>query len=55
METIYSNDKIELTFDDYEREITMSVYDNHGHYLDDVKFSMREFQELTEVLSKFDR
>ena len=50
--TILSNNKIELTCDDYKLEYVMSVYDVNGHYIDDVKLSKEEITDLYRALEK---
>lgn len=49
---ILSNNKIELTCDDYKLEYVMSIYDVNGHYIDDVKLSKEEITELYQALGK---
>ena len=49
---ILSNNKIELTCDDYKLEYIMSIYDVNGHYIDDVKLSREEITELYQALEK---
>ena len=47
---ILSNNKIELTCDDYKLEYVMSIYDVNGHYIDDVVLTREEVKELYEAL-----
>lgn len=47
---IIINDKIELKYDKYERSYTLTVYDKHGHYIDDVVLTSEEVKELYEGL-----
>lgn len=49
---ILSNNKIELTCDDYKLEYVMAVYDAHGHYIDEIKLSREEISELFQALKK---
>ena len=47
---IVSNDKIELKYDKYEKNYTLTVYDKYGHYIDDVILNREEVKELYEGL-----
>lgn len=49
---IVSNDKIELKYDKYERIYIMTVYDNNGHYIDDITLTKDEVRELYEGLER---
>ena len=51
---ILSNNKIELTCDDYKLEYVMSIYDVNGHYIDDIKLSKEEITELYQALKKLE-
>lgn len=51
---ILSNNKIDLTCDDYKLEYVMSIYDVNGHYIDDIKLSKEEIAELYHALEKLD-
>lgn len=50
---ILSNNRMELTCDDYGLEYIMSIYDVNGHYIDDIKFSKEEIMDLYHALEKF--
>ena len=50
MNNIVSNDKIELKYDKYEMRYILTVYDNYGHYIDDVILTKDEVKELYEGL-----
>jgi hypothetical protein len=50
MSNIVSNDKIELKYDKYEMRYILTVYDNYGHYIDDVILTKDEVKELYEGL-----
>ena len=45
---IISNDKIELKYDKYERNYTLTVYDKYGHYIDDIMLTREDVKELYE-------
>ena len=48
---IVSNDKIELKYDKYDMNYTLTVYDKYGHYIDDVVLTRDEVKELYEALN----
>lgn len=52
--TILSNNKIDLTCDDYKLEYVMSIYDVNGHYIDDIKLSKEEITDLYHALEKLE-
>jgi hypothetical protein len=49
---IISNDKIELKYDKYERNYTLTVYDKYGHYIDDIILTREDVKELYEGLEE---
>lgn len=49
---IISNDKIELKYDKYERNYTLTVYDKYGHYIDDIMLTREDVKELYERLEE---
>ena len=49
---IFSNNKIELTCDDYKLEYVLTVYDVYGHYVDDIKLSKDDIIDLYDSLKK---
>jgi hypothetical protein len=49
---IISNDKIELKYDKYERNYTLTVYDKYGHYIDDIMLTREDVKELYEGLEE---
>jgi hypothetical protein len=49
---IISNDKIELKYDKYERNYTLTVYDKYGHYIDDINLTKEDVKELYEGLEE---
>lgn len=49
---IISNDKIELKYDKYERNYTLTVYDKYGHYIDDIMLTKEDVKELYEGLEE---
>ncbi len=49
---IISNDKIELKYDKYERNYTLTVYDKYGHYIDDIMLTREDVKELYESLEE---
>lgn len=53
MMNIVSNDKVEIKYDKYEREYIMTVYDNNGHYIDEVTLTKDDIKEIYEGLESF--
>jgi hypothetical protein len=49
---ILTNNKIELTCDDYKLDYVMTVYDAHGHYIDEIKLTKEEIKDLYMALNK---
>lgn len=49
---IISNDKIELKYDKYDRNYTLTVYDKYGHYIDDIMLTREDVKELYEGLEE---
>ncbi len=47
---IISNDKLELSYDKYERVYILTVYDKYGHYIDDVNLTREEMKDLCDAL-----
>ena len=52
MENIYISDKIEIGYDSYEREFTVSLYDLYGHYIDSTKLDRDDMKALYESLDR---
>ena len=50
MNSIVSNDKIELKYDKYEMHYILTVYDTYGHYVDDVILTKEEVKDLYDGL-----
>ena len=49
---IYSSDKIEIEYDSYNKEFTISVYDTYGHYIDSTKVDKDDMKELYRSLDE---
>lgn len=49
---IFTSEKLEIAYDSYEREYSLSLYDKYGHYIDTVKFEKEEIRDLYNSLDK---
>ena len=51
-EYIIETDKVSLKMDRIDRTFTMTVYDNNGHYLDDIFLDSLEIRDIYNALDK---
>jgi hypothetical protein len=49
---IFTSEKLEITYDSYEKEYSISLYDKYGHYIDTIKFDKEEIRDLYNSLDK---
>lgn len=47
---IFSNEKLELEYDSYDKTYILSVNDKYGHYLDSVRLDKAEIGDLYKAL-----
>ena len=45
-------EKLGISYNEYEKEYTISIYDTYGHFIDDVKLSREEMKYLYDGLDK---
>jgi hypothetical protein len=54
---IFRGNKIEIDYNSYDREFTLSIYDNYGHYIDSMKMDKDEmgllYKSLDEIKNIF--
>lgn len=51
-EYIIETDKVSLKMDRVDETFTMTVYDNNGHYLDDIFLDSLEIRDIYNALDK---
>lgn len=51
-EYIIETDKVSLKMDRVDGTFTMTVYDNNGHYLDDIFLDSLEIRDIYDALDK---
>lgn len=51
-EYIIETDKVSLKMDRVDGTFTMTVYDNNGHYLDDIFLDSLEIRDIYNALDK---
>ena len=51
-EYIIETDKVSLKMDRIDGPFTMTVYDNNGHYLDDIFLDSLEIRDIYNALDK---
>lgn len=51
-EYIIETDKVSLKMDRVDGTFTMTVYDNNGHYLDDIFLDSLEIRDIYNALGK---
>ena len=50
MDKIIETDKLSIAYDKYCSSFLVTMYDNHGHYIDETTLSREDVKELYEGL-----
>ena len=49
---IFSNDKIELEHDSYDKTYILTVNDKYGHYLDAIRLDEEDISDLVKAIEE---
>ena len=49
---IFSNEKMELEYDSFERNYTLSINDKYGHYIDSINLDKEDISYLYKALEE---